>query len=289
MGLIYGFTVRSEMLGINNVEIPALTPYDHKTDYFGLVVFQKTDITKHDAANNAFRGEITLKEILEFLESKKMPWWMDGSVLRIEHVSYASQVNGVNTQIDRNRGLESYEYDQDTDLLEIKYVWHDANGKVFDGSPVTYNCNGSKSEEVKAGRFSTNIVSMVNNPDSFDKDGFAIIATKVSSSPNYDREVLFGAAEGSDYVMNYPMSFTAIADRFYRHNAISNTGTINGDDVTFETVIPRRNLNPLSLPMADYFGYNAEHRVSTWLGWATVVSTTYSARAQAITIETSIQ
>lgn len=289
-GTRYGFGVRSEILRINDVEVPIPEPYRVRDDYAHIVCFQKTDVTKHDARNNAFRAQMTLKELLELLLTWQFIWWMDDGTLRIEHISYFTDTVGRDARTPRNEGLDGWDYDDVGDVKSYEYKWQDASDIQFDGLPVVYDCGGTKNEELVAGRFTTNYVDMIDDPDGYEKDGFALVATRpYAGDQNYDYEALYGTGLNGELVINYPLTWVALSDRFYRHGALSPTGTINDLSINFATVVPRRVLPPLNLVEPDFWGYNPEQKVQTWLGSATVDKATYSARAQTLTIESKVE
>lgn len=280
-----GLTVRSEVLSINPTGTTATAgPYAHLADYANIILFQKTDITKVDATQNATKADITLKETLELLESWNLHWFMDGTVLRIEHPAFFAQVQGLNFDVRRNFHLDSYTYDDASDIKFLDYEWQDETDEAFDGSPIEYTCTGSKTEDVPAGRFTSNVTYMLTNPDEIDKSGFVPVATTMTSATT--AEYIVDQGLNSINYLNSPLSWPVIAERFYQHDAPAPTGIINGNPVVFASTRPLRKCESLNLPIGDFFAYVPEELVLTPIGWAEVDSATYSGRAQTITVET---
>jgi len=283
-----GLTVRSEVLSINALgTVVTGGPYDHLPDYANLIVFQKTDITKVDAVQNATRAETTLKEVLQLLESWNLQWFMDGTVLRIEHPAFFTQSVGIDFDIRRNFGLDGFSYDDAADIKFLAYAWHDVTDDAFDGTPIEYTCGGTKTEDLPAGRFTTNVTFMLSQPDKINKDGLAIVATNplTATTATY----IVGQGLGGVNYLNSPLSWPVIAERFFLHDSPAPFGNINSNPVTFDTVRPLRKSEELNMPIEDFFTYNADQLVGTPIGDAEVDKATYSGRAQTLTVETVTQ
>lgn len=281
-------TVVSDLLGINPVgDHPANVAYDARLSYANVVVFQITDLLNADASDNATIGEVTLKELLEALEhTLQLHWTATGTTLRLEHISYYEQDGPDWTTRPEVEGQDRTTYNRENIPRRVRFRWSDDNGdpkrvrhRDFDGLDTIYPaaCADGETEEIPVGRFAANVVNMFENPESYDKNGFALVATDVIDGVySFNRE---DAIIESGALLNGAFARSVLNDRFFRHHQHTATAEMNGEQTTFLTVRPQRKGERLrrALPAEDYLSFVPGERVLLPLGWAMLEDIQYSA------------
>lgn len=165
-------------------------------DNFGLYITPKSNILKGDYDQPAQKAPITLKEIFDMLKNCfRCYWFVENSRLRIEHISYFK--NGMNyvselepglnllkvyepkTNKPWSFGVNEYKFEKSKMPERYQFSWMDDQTEPFDGLPIDilsgYVEKGNI-ENVSIAKFSSDLDFMLISPESFSKDGFALVA-----------------------------------------------------------------------------------------------------------------
>ena len=119
-----------------------------------LVILQKSDAIDPTASNPATIGEITLKEMLQFMVETFRVYWIidDDGNLRLEHISAWRSQSGLNlTTYSEDRLIEPLAYastsDESPRVERLK--WAEAQSRDFVGKDIVYSgpCVASDNEK----------------------------------------------------------------------------------------------------------------------------------------------
>lgn len=167
---------------------------------FWVFIIQKSNILKGEYDQAAQKAEITLKDLADMLrDCFRCYWYIEDNKFKIEHIvyfmlghSYSSnrqpQIN-LTTEKDRFNLLSGeyfqgeVEYDK-TDLASrYEFNWMDNCTDLFAGISLTVESNyiqKDKSEEINISKFSSDIDHMLFEPNSYSKDGFALVCATIN-------------------------------------------------------------------------------------------------------------
>jgi hypothetical protein len=183
-------SVESDFLTINPPGLAGSNYwYDDLVPRFdNLLIAQKTDVKYPNASAPATIGNITLKNLLKYLEAKlDTIVWIDGDVLRIEHQSFQDFfAAGIDWTADYPEGLEgrnSYGYEKRS--YPVGEEWYEQEVSVqssrFKKIYVSYsehpdNCapEYENKKDIVSG-FNSDICGVTANPDRFSDEGFCLI------------------------------------------------------------------------------------------------------------------
>lgn len=221
-----GLTVKSDFFDLNaDATAPANAAYTAAAEYcHSLVVFQKSDIKRHDvsdpARSPAFR--MKLADLLADLkEMFKLDWTITdaGATFRLEHVSYFAAAAG------NDYSAASYKKELEQDkadaprLTRFSYRDEQCTG-YFKGSPVEIYC-GEDEKEVRLSLFSCDLEFITSDDglESIGDDGFVLMATLDQGGTLYNVS------------NNRPLSWTELHENFHKWE-MAGAGEINGTPVT---------------------------------------------------------
>jgi hypothetical protein len=185
-----------------NIDPPGLAGSNYWYDdlaprFANMLIAQKTDVKYPNASSPATIGNITLKNLLKWLEAKlDTIVWIEGDALRIEHRSFQDFLAaGTDWTAEYPEGLEgrnSYGYSKRS--YPIGEEWYEqevsAQSRRFKKIYVSYsehpdNCAPeyeNKKEVVSA--FNSDISGITANPDRFSDDGFCLICAHLWNADN---------------------------------------------------------------------------------------------------------
>jgi len=287
--------VRSNFFNINaSGASPSGEPYTTAaTDLPNVVIFQKSDVKRPGAEENARNGEWTFKE---FLESLKAQFNVDyeinsNDVLRIEHVSYFSKTNGLDltsgSYAARIAGLNAYRYAPGEVPTQEKWEYMETVSQLFTGRPIVYdNCvsDDATEELVSMGPVNNDISFIQANTDLVDDEGFVFANTYASGSNYY---LITEQTEfGSEYLLNGHMSIPNLQQNYHRWERPLINGNLNNVDVTFESAIRRKEQVELSIKYdrKNFASFDADQLIKTQLGWGEVLRLQYSTKNETLTL-----
>jgi hypothetical protein len=221
-----GLTVKSDFFDMNaDASSPANSAYTAAAQYCqNLVIFQKSDVKRHDASDQALQPAFKMRlfDLLSDLKTMfNLEWTITdaGATFRLEHISYfeASPGNDYTSQ--------KYKKELEQDKTDIprfsRFVFRDEQATAyFKGSPIEIYC-GEEEKEFKLSLFSTDIAFIVSDDavESIGDDGFVLMSTLEDSG------LLYNVND------NRPLSWTQLHENFHRYN-MAGAGEINGAPTT---------------------------------------------------------
>lgn len=290
-------TVESDFLSINP---PRTNPSNDayiasNPNLVHLVFFQKTDIKTPSAFQNASQGFLTLKELLEWLENMfNARWWIDGTVLRIEHVSGVSTTQGLDLTIDHSEavlGLNKYSV-QDADLPRYDvFTWMDeTNDPDFKGRRIIYplSCSSDEQADYPVNRVTTDIEGISANPANIVDDGFVILSTDLDLSLDY--YIISEVGEISNNLRkNGHLSWANLHENYHTWDRAQLNGSINGVSQTFDSSKRTKIEDSLSIKVSPeyYRTWDASELVNSNIGWGQVEPAEYDAATCTLTLNLS--
>jgi len=258
-----------------------------------LGIWQKSDIKRADAAQNATIAETTLKDQLDFLQTAfDVFFTVDGTEIRIEHISYFDAANGddlTSLYPDNITKTNRFTFDEQDTYPSEKYEWMDvdpAGDEDFVGRDIVYDCADEEEEplEIKASQFSTDFSSIVGNPEAYEDAGFVLISL-VNVSGTYGIKKDLGEISG-EYKLNGHLSWANIHANYKTYERPQPTGQINGSAVTFDSVMPKKRQEGIfyAKTVDQFFSWDVGEKVKTNLGWGRIETAQYNSRTCKLTI-----
>ena len=293
-------TIVSDFLGINpDFTAPSNDAYTAAYEKMqDVLIFQKSDVKRGDASNNATSGKMTLDELFTFLANgpKVFPSIVNGS-LRLEHISYYEEkpISLDLTTAPYMRWMKrsrKYSYTNDDNPRFEKFsAMETTNNARFDGVPIEYGveCSSKDNDTVQhsLGRFVTDISSVITTPDSFSDDGFVVVnAIEFEGELYIDSEM--SALFPADEVLNGHLSFPNLHDKYWRNYAYQASGLLNGVTIDFDSVRPSKRGVPITIPgwcCADFLNFDPASLVRTPIGDGEIEKITYSVKTGNVVFE----
>lgn len=236
-----------------------------------IYITPKSNVTKNGYDVAASRAIIKFKDLMDSIKTIMHSGWHvdDQNRFRIEHQLWY-WYGGQNTApllstdltsllLPRNQkpwsfGTSKYNYEKRSIPSQSTFKWMDVSGDVFEGFPIEFTdkyVDKSLIDQNIVTIFSTDIDSMVSNPDNFSKDGFVIFDVDEFKDIFHEWIIFKGI---TIRVQNGRFSFPYLHDKFYKKPSKAGRTNINGSDL-FTTFIDRTKIQnlefPLSLPTFD--------------------------------------
>lgn len=221
-----GLTVKSDFFDLNaDASAPSNAAYTAAALYcHNLIVFQKSDIKRHDASDQArspaFR--IKLADLLNDLKTMfNLDWTITdaGATFRLEHVSYFAP--GAGNDYTTAKYKNELEQDKADAPRLTRFLYRDEQCyPYFKGSPIEIYC-GEDEKEVRLTLFSCDISFIVSDDglESIGDDGFVLMCTEDVGGTLYN------------ITNNRPLSWTELHENFHKWE-MAGVGEINGSEVT---------------------------------------------------------
>ena len=289
------YTIQSDFLRINAGVLPVTDPYDAaEAGFTAIMVWQKSDIVRPNADYNATKGVTTFEKVLDWLRKMfNMEWRVEGSVIRIEHLSYFEGSEGLDLTLppydDQIENKTSYQYNQAKKPQYERFSWMDPVTALFAGDPIVYDtgCTDKESNSeafIRLEEVTTDISYANLNADGMALQGFVFGAVYINPDDNY-------YLNQDNSQINGHLSWTNLHDNYYRHGRPQLTGNMNGTDETFESAYPSKEQEILAIQIecSEFLGFNPGDLVQTQLGWGEVMSWEYSAKKCQLTLQISHQ
>ena len=276
-----GMPVRSNFFQINpdktfNVAYPQL-PNDGRT--LNNVLFQKSDVKRLNASNNATKGLTALEKIVDDIcTAYNLQYRIEDGYFNIEHVSYWEKVVELDlTTAEYARymkGSNKYSYDQSELPQFEQFNMMESFNPDFKGTPIEYfgRCisenqdEKTKTFEVKT--ITTDVEYCIRYPDSDSKEvsdeGFVLMAAKKVGS-NYIL-MRFNPILDSFSRANNPLSWSHLINAYYRHERPQKRGLMNNVFTDFFTTKPVKQQKPFSIKLCCDDQLKLDGLVKTGLG-----------------------
>ena len=287
------YTLRSNLLGINEQgSDPATTPYTNNRTK-NIVVFQKSDIKRYWAFQDATKGMISFKKICEALAAMfKAEIRVQNTDLRIEHYTYFNETNGIDlttpTYSKYIDGLAQYQYDGANSPRAERWKYYEDVSRDFEGFPVYYDCPTQADTEEKLisfERINNDIAHIILNNQDISNDGFCFAETGVIDSDRYLVSRFIYPLTSQVY-LNGGYAITSLIDNYHRWERPFITGTLNGVLQTFNSALRRRKQVELNIKISaqGFKNFDAEELVKSQFGWGKIESLAWSAKSCKLTL-----
>lgn len=300
-----GLTVRSNFFNINpSGASPSGTVYETAADYLqSILIFQKSDIKRPGASQNATVANWTFKGLLQSLrEQFNIRWRITPGTLRIEHASYFTGTQGLDltagSYAARIQGLHAYSMDNGRAARRERWQFMEETYYGFRGEPITYTeCVPYDAEEEEIhdiGPVNNDITYIQNNTGQVSDEGFVFInayANTASGTYHIITTDNFTGLAGAAPLLNGHMAIPSLLHYYHRHERMLPAGTLNGDAVTFDSTQRRRRQVDLSVVMsnADFLDWDESELINTQMGWGKVVRYRYDAKSYLLTLTLSYE
>ena len=219
-----------------------------------LVILQKSDAIDPGASNPATIGEITLKEMLQFLAEVFRVYWIidDSGNLRLEHISAWRSQSGIDLGAYPDTSViepRAYAATSDEAPRVERLKWAEAQSRDFVGKDIVYSgpcVSGENEKSWSAAPFTSDITHINADPDAISKEGFAILACRMLDDLSLEVIVSDGAITGN-LSTNAPLSTANLQAAFWLHDRYLWTGRMNDVERTFLNVAPNVQQRPVQL------------------------------------------
>jgi len=266
-------SVVSNFFNINpDATAPTNDAYDYAAANFESVFFfQKSDIVRASATNDATRFEFTVKDFLDEIKTLNLFWAIVNEAgvikLRIEHYTYFEGVNGLNLVTLAGgkyiTGMNRFKTKESIPAFE-SFAWQESYRLKFLTQRIEYpaNCVNAGGIDRSARQLSTDFGGLVENNDA-GLEGFFLMATEDIGGGAYLMNTLGGEANGAFAWENLLPALWA--DGRYRLDA---TATVPGYVVS--TVRKTRQQGVITIKFPCSQAFEASKLVNTQLGWGEV-------------------
>lgn len=241
-----------------------------------LMLFQKSEIALQGASNRATRGDISLEALLRMLREMFQAYWViEGTTMRLEHISYFTGHNGLDIESlypSATEGQNIMRVITEQMPKREQFRWMDVSlTDAFAGSDLVYPdaCGDPESEPVvhDPGPVSTDLAGIQSNPEGTDLDGWFMASTQGGAFTIVNDEL--NGALGWDYLVQ----------SFYQHWRYAPVGRYENVDYLFLSVRPNWVQDEIifPLPVDDFLTMDFSDRLHTGLGWGYIRQGTYRA------------
>ena len=264
-----------------------------------LMVYQRTDVVKWNAASNAVRADITIEDFLKVLFGLFQVYWViketeDGLTFQIEHVSYFAAINQTDftagAYANYSRGYKRYTA-AGKDLVPPYEVFSNPGSRqnsVFSDTRITYPAECVTSDQQRENavvQASTDLAGTIYN-DLLNREGLFIMATYPQDSKYFVFQDYFQ--------LNGCLSWWELVNYYWMHDRFGLTATITGHDNSEEaTFLSKKRIKeqpeikiPISCDMESDFNPDALQLLP--LGWSEVQSATYDTKTEVLALKTTI-
>lgn len=288
-----GLSVASNFLDLNpSGDSPSGGPYDAPRTH-SLLVWQKSDVIRAEAFENATRG---IWSWLEIMQTLKVLYDVElrvvDGVLRLEHSTYWKKDEGLD--LTQNpyavfiAGKHEYEYESGTIPRRERWQFPEPVSLDFLGGPIDYACFSKDHLPEQAyliERINTDIGYITMYPEKINDDGF-VIAEGYNNSGSYSVVSRY-VYPGTDLQVNGAHSIPSLIDFFHRWNRPVIQGTLLGNTETFISAKRRKKQVSLQFKLSadEYLTLNPDNLMRTQMGWGEVQSLTWSAKTCTVTVE----
>jgi hypothetical protein len=267
--------VISNFFGINaDATNPSNDAYDFAADNMqNVFFFQKSDIVRASASNDATRFTFSLKEFWEELKILNIFYSITVESglkkLRIEHYTYWDGANGLDlTTLENGKyiaGKDSFKVDREIPNFE-SFSYQESFRDKFRTKRITYPaaCATTEGDERTANQMCADFGGLVENPDA-GLEGFFLMATVDIGGGEYLINTLGGEANGAFAWENILPALWA--DGRYHADA-----TANVTGYTVNSVAKTREQDQITIKFCCSDEFDPTELINTQLGWGEVKS-----------------
>ena len=242
-------------------------------NFLDVYFFQKSDIVRASASNDASRFTFSMKE---FLEEIKI-WNIFHSItnvagvktLRIEHWTYWDGANGIDlTTLDGGKyivGKDDFKTDAEVPNFE-SFAYQESYRPKFLTKRITYPpaCATTQGDERTARQLNTDFGGLIENPDA-GLEGFFLMATHDVGGGQYLMNTLGGEANGA-------FAWENILPALWADGRFHPDATANVPGYVVNSVRKTREQVPITIQFCCDDTFEPSELINTQLGWGEVKS-----------------
>ena len=245
-----------------------------------IMMIQKSDSKK--TSNAAWKGMISFNTLMKILnDTLNLSWFVEGTVLRIEHESWFTRANGIDltssNYINYIKGLNRYSYGGEYPRYET-WEFMEAKDADFVGVPIEYTFIEGREDSTKERAVSTvttDIEYAINTPDEISNSGWLFLCCDAQNYVLEENGMLTGVIKP-----NAHLSVANIQHHYFRHGRPFPTGKMNRKNTTFLSVEKKKLQENISfVPLT---AFDPDKLVKTELGWGEVESATEDLKTETI-------
>lgn len=295
-----GLTVRSQFFDINpSGATPSGSVYDTAGQFLpNVLVFQKSDIKRPDATDNATVANWTTQGLLSSLrEQFNVRWKVTPGLFRLEHVSYFNRSQGLDLTSgnagSRIEGLHSYGRDNATITRQERWAFMEEVEYAFRGLPIIYgDCVPYDAEEETThdlGPVNNNVEYIEDNTDQVSDEGFVFVNAYFQSASGTYHFITVDSIVNTIAIKNGHLSIPHLLDNYHRHDRMLINGNLNGNEVTFDSAQRNKKQVDLQVKMSNaaFWDFDPYNLVKTQMGWGKVERFRYSFKTCVLTLTIS--
>lgn len=256
-----------------------------------LVVFQKSDVKRAGALNDATNGKWTLKGVFGALKAMfDIQFRIVGSTLRLEHRTYFADVMGEDltaTQPERLVDTNNYTYDTASQISEEKWRFMESVSNSFEGVPYKYDCfdrREQRKEEYVIEDSNNDVGSLIGAPDAYADAGFTWVNACVIGGVYYlESEV---SALTGEVLLNGHLSIPNLMRTYHTYDRPRLSATWDGDPVLFDSARRTKIQPPISFRLCaeDFAAWDESALITTGLGAGQIESADYDTAGATMTV-----
>lgn len=253
---------------------PTNDAYTYATDNLSKVFFyQKSDIVRASASNDATRFTFSMKEFLEEMKLFNLSHAITNTAgvkkLRLEHYTYFNGANGIDlTTLDGGKyivGKDDFKTDAEVPNFE-SFSYQESFRPKFLTKRITYPpaCATTQGDERTARQLCTDFGGLVENPDA-GLEGFFLLATVDAGGGEYLMNALGGEANGA-------FAWENILPALWADGRFHAGATANVPGYTVNSVRKAREQAQITIQFCCDDTFEPSELVQTQLGWGEVKS-----------------
>ena len=289
-------TVVSNFFNINpDGTEPANTVYAAANTYLDtLAIWQKSDIKRFGAFNNATKLRISWSDLYENLRNLfNVRIAIIGNTLRLEHVSYFFEAQGLDLTTAKPaylNGTRSYSYDESAYTNVEKFEFMDFVSPQFNGYDILYNssCVDPEARAVtyRATLITTDLDFCLDFQEDVDDDGFFLANVALYNAAYYIQKFTIPTFTVLGPQFNGHLAFPNLHSFYWKHDRVFLTGEMNETATTFETTIRSKEQAPISFKFCcdELLSFDVNELMNSQYGWGRINTATYSTKTEALTV-----
>lgn len=251
---------------------PSNTPYTYAAANFeNVFFFQKSDIVRASASNDATRFTFSMKEFLNELKILNVFHSITNvagvKTLRIEHYTYWNGANGINlVTLDGGKyivGKDDFKTDAEVPNFE-SFAYQESYRPKFLVKRITYPpaCATTQGDERTSSQLNTDFGGLVENQDA-GLEGFFLMATLDIGGGEYLMNTLGGEANGA-------FAWENLLPALWADGRFHMDATANVPGYAVNSVRKTREQVPITIQFCCDDTFEPSELVNTQLGWGEV-------------------
>ena len=237
----------------------------------------KSDYLNPNATMPQRFASLSLKRLLEIIcDTFNCYWWIENNELRIEHVSYNLNMQGIDAMSDypeNLKGHRKYRYNVENMFSVESWKFMEQGNIDFIGSDIKYisTCvkkdTENKVKDRDLNEITTDIALIYTSPELISSSGFVMVCTRLINGENWiDSEV---GVISNNLLPNGHLSIANLHENYWRYERIAYDGEMNGLQTVFTTIQKYKELEEIRLPLCCT-EFDPEKLINTGLGWGEV-------------------